>query len=246
MTTNEKIKKDIQTLNVGSPKVRLYKFDASGIGGSIYYITPGPIGGIPVVFNGQTYFSLPVEMEGVESNDKGKLPRPKITVSNVTKALLAEVIAYNDLVGAIVTRQTTFKKYLDDQSEADPFAEYPQDIYVIKRKVAQNKNIIQFELRAALDLEYILCPKRQVLLICGHTYRIWNGSSFSYDKATCPYVDTDYYTESGAAITAENDKCGYDLFSCRKRFPSTNFPDEDQLPGRFFPGVGKLGSPYRR
>ena len=234
--TNEKIKTDIQTLNVGSPKVILYVLDATPIGGSVYYFIPGTLGGAAVVFNSQSYTPLPITAEGFDWSGEGKKPRPKLTLSNVTMALQAEVGAYNDLVGAIVTRRKTYQKYLDGQAEADPNAEYPQDIYYIRRKTKQNKLLIQFELRAAVDIENILIPKRQVLPVCGHIYRVWTGTEFSYTHATCPYTDTDYYDESGAATTAENDKCGYDLYSCRKRFPSTNNPD-DQLPGRFFPGV---------
>ncbi len=242
MTTDTKIKTDIQTLNVGSPKVELFTLDASCIGGAVYYFTPGPLGGEAVVFNGRSYIPLPVGIEGIEMSGEGKLPRPKISVSNISKALLAEVVAYNDLVGAVVTRKRTYQKYLDGQGAADPNAEFPEDVFIIKRKTKQNKLLLQFELRSPLDLEHTLIPGRQVLPNCGHTYRVWNGSAFVYTDATCPYTGTGYYTAAGVATTAENDICGFDLYSCRKRYPLAS----DQLPMRGFPGVGQLGQPYRR
>lgn len=242
MTTNTKIKTDIQTLDVGSPKVNLFTLDATDIGGSTYRFTPGPLGGSSVIFNSLTYTPLPVAIEGIDKSSDGKLPRPKITLSNITKALLAEVVAYNDLVGAVVTRQRTYQKYLDGESAADPNAEFPQDVFIIKRKLRQNKFLIQFELRAALDLEHILIPGRQVLPGCSLVYRTWGGSSFDYTKATCPYTGTGYFTAAGVATTAANDVCGQDLYSCRLRYSSSS----DQLPMNGFPGVGQFGQPYRR
>lgn len=242
MTTNEKIKTDIQTLDVGSPKVSLFTLDATGIGGSTYRFTPGPLGGSAVIFNSLTYTPLPVTIDGIDKSSDGKLPRPKITLSNITKALLAEIVSYNDLVGAVVTRQRTYQKYLDGESAADPNAEYPQDVFIIKRKTKQNKTLIQFELRAALDLEHIMIPGRQVLPGCSLIYRTWSGAAFDYTNATCPYTGTGYYTASGVSTTAENDVCGQDLYSCRLRYPLSS----DQLPMNGFPGVGQFGQPYRR
>lgn len=244
--TNAKIKKDMQTLAVDSPLVSLFKLDVSIIGGGVHYFTPGPIEGVPVVFNGITYLPLPVKVEGMKWEGDGKMPRPTISISNVTLALMAEVNLYNDLVGSIVTRIRTYQKYLDGQTEADPNAKFPEDIYIVNRKLKQNKYVFQFELKAAVDLENRLVPRRQVLPICDHIYRVWTGSAFDYTQATCPYTDTDYYDETGAATTADKDKCGRRLFHCRLRFPSTNNPNDDQLPGRFFPGVGNFGKPYRR
>lgn len=244
--TNAKIKTDMQTLGVDSPLVNLFKLDVSVVGGGVHYFTPGPIGGAIVMFNGISYIPLPVKVEGMEWKGDGKMPRPTISVSNVTLALMAEVNSHNDLVGATVTRIRTYKKYLDGQGGADPNAKFPEDIYIVERKIKGNKYLLQFELKAAVDLEGILIPQRQVLPVCQYIYRYWNGSAFVYDPHnSCPYTDTDYYDETGAATTADKDKCGGRLFHCKLRFPSTHNPD-DQLPGRFFPGVGNFGRPYRR
>ncbi len=198
-----------------------------------------------MVYNGISYPPLEVKIEGMAWTGEGKMPRPTITVSNITKVFMAEVISFNDLVGAKLTRQRTFKKYLDGQSEADPSAAFPEDVFYVERKLHQNKFLLQFELKAAVDIENILIPRRQVLPICDHVYRIWTGSAFDYTHATCPYTDVDYYDATGVATTADQDECGKNMNDCKLRFPSTNNTD-DQLPGRFFPGVGQFGRPYRR
>ena len=42
----------------------------------------------------------------------------------------------------------------------DPTAEYPQEIYKIDRKSAENRAVVQFELAAAFDLANIRIPLR--------------------------------------------------------------------------------------
>ncbi len=245
MNTNDKIKQDIQSLDAGSPLVDLIEIDATHIGGAIYRITPDPLDGGPVIFDAKTYTPLPVAISGVEMSKDGKLPRPKLTFSNINKALQAEVYAYNDFYGAKVTYYRTFKKYLDGQGEADPAAIFPKGVFVIKRKLRQNPEMLQFELRSPLDLESVMLPAGQVLPTCGLTYRVWTGAEFDYSSATCPYTDTDYFDATGNPTTADRDSCGLDLYSCRMRFPSTNNPDT-QLPMDGFPGVGTFGAPYRK
>lgn len=244
--TNPNIKRDIQTLRPDSAKIDLYSLNLTIFGGTVHRFTPGPADGASVFFAGYEYTPLPVKVEGMEWKGDGKMPRPKVSISNVTMAMAAEVAAYRDLEGAEFTRIQTFEKYLDGHADENPQATYPSDIFFVERKLHQDGLFLQFELKALLDLEGIMVPARQVLPFCDHHYRVWNGTGFDYSMATCPYTDTDYYDETGAATTADKDKCGHKLFDCRLRFPSTNNPD-DQLPARsMFPGVGNFGRPYRR
>ena len=43
----------------------------------------------------------------------------------------------------------------------DPTAEFPQEIYKIDRKSAENREIVTFELAAVFDLAGVRAPKRQ-------------------------------------------------------------------------------------
>ena len=43
----------------------------------------------------------------------------------------------------------------------DPTAEFPKEIYKIDRKAAENREIVEFELAAAIDMVGVRAPQRQ-------------------------------------------------------------------------------------
>lgn len=241
MATNAKIKTDIQKLNINSDLVELYVLDATALGGSVYYFTPGTLSGTAITFNGVEYSPLPVEITDIEWNGQGSLPRPKMRVSNTNLTFGAFVTSYNDGIGAKVTRKRTFRKYLDEMAEADPDAEFPEDIFYIEQKTAQNKYTIEWELISAVDFEDKYLPKNQVLEYCPHRYRVMSDEGFDYTDVTCPYTGTDYFTENGVTTTSGNDKCGKRFRDCRLRYPL----DTDELPFKGFPTVGQVSRRYR-
>jgi len=236
MATNQKIKEDITKLNVGSPLVDLYKLDLTPIGGTTYYFSKGPIDGEIIYFNSVPYPPIPVETEGFEYPGNGKMPRPILRLSNILMTFLSTVIDYNDMVGAILTRRRTFRKYLDGESNADPYAQFPTDVYYVETKKRQNKNLIEWEMICALDLENLLVPKRQCLNVCSHRY------STTESWATCPYDGSEgYFDDEGNVTNLAGDMCGKKLFDCKLRYPG----DNDKLPFRAFPGVGGVPGVYR-
>ena len=128
-----------------------------------------------IVWAGNTYTKMPIQAEGF-AYQNGQLPRPTLTVSNAIgtiTAILATVNATttgNDLTGATVTRIRTLTRFLDAAnfpSNVNPYgtpdstAEFPQEIYKIDRKSAENREVVQFELAAVFDLAGIRSPKRQ-------------------------------------------------------------------------------------
>jgi len=66
-----------------------------------------------IVWKGDIYSAFPIEAEGFEWSGKGAIPRPTLTVANITSLLSAILGDYQDLVGSKVTRKRTFAKYLD-------------------------------------------------------------------------------------------------------------------------------------
>ena len=67
----------------------------------------------------------------------------------------------NDLTGATVTRIRTLARFVDAAnfpSNVNPYgtpdstAEFPQEIYKIDRKAAENRETVQFELASVFDL----------------------------------------------------------------------------------------------
>ena len=128
-----------------------------------------------IKWNNQTYQRIPVTAEGF-AYQKGKLPRPKLVVSNIQGTISAilllinETTRGNDLMGATVTRIRTLAKFLDAENfpnntnplgTPDPDAEFPREIYTIDRKASENREVVEFELAAAFDLVGVRAPKRQ-------------------------------------------------------------------------------------
>ncbi len=66
-----------------------------------------------IVWQGDVYTSFPVEADGFEWSGKGSIPRPTLTVANITSYLSGILDTYEDLIGSKVTRKRTFAKYLD-------------------------------------------------------------------------------------------------------------------------------------
>ena len=119
-----------------------------------------------IVWAGNSYQRFPIKAEGFAFR-QGQLPRPTLTVSNALgtiTAILAAVnatTAGNDLTGATVTRIRTLARFIDavnfpsnvnPYGTPDPTAEFPQEIYKIDRKSAENREVVQFELASVFDL----------------------------------------------------------------------------------------------
>ena len=128
-----------------------------------------------IVWAGNSYQRFPIKAEGFAFR-QGQLPRPTLTVSNALgtiTAILAAVnatTAGNDLTGATVTRIRTLARFIDAvnfPSNVNPYgtpdstAEFPQEIYKIDRKSAENREVVQFELASVFDLAGIRAPQRQ-------------------------------------------------------------------------------------
>ena len=127
------------------------------------------------VWAGNSYQRFPIKAEGFAFR-QGQLPRPTLTVSNslgtITAILLSvnTTTAGNDLTGATVTRIRTLARFLDavnfpgdinPYGTPDSTAEFPQEIYKIDRKSAENREVVQFELASVFDLAGIRAPNRQ-------------------------------------------------------------------------------------
>lgn len=185
-----------------------------------------------VVWAGNSYNKFPIEADGFEYSGNGQLPRPKIRVSNIIGTITA-IILTTPLEGAKVTRIRTMARYLDAVNFAggvnpygtpDPTSEWPREVYYIDRKSTETRDVVEFELCCAFDLQGVRAPKRQCISnICQWVYR----------SAECGYSGTSYFTENDVATTLASDVCGKKLSSCKARFGATA-----QLPFGSFPGVG--------
>jgi len=187
-----------------------------------------------VVWQGNTYEPFPIQAEGFEFNGNGQVPRPKLKVANVTGSITALILSYQDLVGAKVTRKRTLLKYLDAVNfasganpTADPSAEFADDVYFIDRKSRETRDVVEFELAAAFDLEGVSLPRRQIVQnVCPWVYR---GSE-------CGYTGTAYFNANDETVSSRaQDACGKRLVSCQKRFGANA-----ELPFGGFPAAGLI------
>ena len=127
-----------------------------------------------IVWQGNSYIKMPIQAEGF-AYQKGQVPRPTLTVSNALGTITAilldvnKVTTGNDLTGATVKRIRTSARYLDavnfpDNTNPlgtpDPTAE-DVETYKIDRKSAENREVVQFELAASIDMAGVYAPKRQ-------------------------------------------------------------------------------------
>ena len=145
-----------------------------------------------VIFQSNSYQRVAVQTQGFEKKSTGVLTRPVITFSNLGGivqnpatglvitmsdflAIVNEVTPHNDLIDAKLTRKMPLASALDNDNflpinnnpPVNPFGTPSADrlrdeIYVIDRKAIENRQVVQFELTAAHDLENRLIPQRTV------------------------------------------------------------------------------------
>ena len=184
-----------------------------------------------IVWNAATYDRYAIAAEGFKYEGQGQLPRPTITISNTLSLVTTLLLDLNDLVGAKVTRIRTLKKYLDAvnftsgaNATADPFAEFPREVYIIDRKTIENRDVVSFELAATFDVLGVELPRRQIIQnICPWTYR---GEG-------CGYTGTNYFDIDDNPTTETNDVCSHRLTGCKARFG-----EYQPLPYGGFPAAG--------
>ena len=185
MSVNSAVFNDLQSINP-SAIIELFKLELStAIHGSntTYRFHSGSSlnANCRIVWKTEEYLRFPIKAEGF-AFQKGQLPRPKLFVSNggnvgssvdglsISAILLTvnETTPGNDLTGAKLTRIRTLAKFIDavnfangQNSDANPNAEFPQEIYYIDRKAAETRELVEFELAAPTDLAGVRIPGRQ-------------------------------------------------------------------------------------
>lgn len=188
---NTAIRSEIQKL-APSVVIELFVLDLSLFSqGSVYFHAGTNSLQQRLTWQGKTYEAFPIQVEGFEFNGNGQIPRPKLKVANVTGAITAMVLIYQDLVGAKITRKRTLAKYLDAVNfpggvnpTADPTAEFADDIYYVDRKSRETRDVIEFELAASFDLEGVNLPRRQI---------VQNVCPWRYRNSECGYTGTSYF-----------------------------------------------------
>lgn len=229
---NTAIRSEIQKL-APSAVIELFVLDLSLFSqGSVYFHAGTNSLQQRLTWQGKTYEAFPIQVEGFEFNGNGQIPRPKLKVANVTGAITAMVLIYQDLVGAKITRKRTLAKYLDAANfpggvnpTAEPTAEFADDIYYIDRKSRETRDVIEFELAASFDLEGVNLPRRQI---------VQNVCPWRYRSSECGYTGASYFDANDQSVASSTqDICGKRLSSCQARFGQNA-----ELPFGGFPAAG--------
>jgi len=225
---------DVQTLEPGN-RVVAFELDATALGADQLFFHAHQQTG-PIFWQGIEYSAWPIEATGFERTSD-QPPNPRLRVGNIEGTITALCLLFDDLVGARLIRRQTLAKYLDAANfetgnpTADPDEHFPDEIWFIERKVSEDKEIVEFELTTAADLNGEQLPGRQILAgSCSWITRGgYRGPYCGYNGP--PVADINDQPTSDPSL----DVCGGRLASCKLRFSENN-----PLPFGGFPAAGLL------
>jgi lambda family phage minor tail protein L len=161
---------------------------------------------------GVTYKPWPIAASGFDKNGQGKLPRPKLQVSNLDGIISAEVQSNEDLIGCKLIRRVTLARFLDaaNFTEGNPTADanqhFADEMWYIDQKTFEDREIVEFELASAFDLMGVMLPNRQI---------VKNSCQWRYRSAECGYTGPYFDKNDAPTKLASADYCTKRLSSCR-------------------------------
>lgn len=220
------ITSDIQKLEPGE-LVQLFELDASEIGGDVLRFHGYAQGAI--WWQGNEYAPWAIEATGFAKSGDAQQPAPQLRVGNIGQdadgnpvpgVITALCLALDDLVGARLTRHRTLGKYLDARNfpggnpSADPAEHFPPEIWLVEAKTSEDREVVEFELRSALDVDGVQLPGRQIIAnVCGW---LWTGG---YRGPYCNYTGSACFDKDDNPVADPAlDRCGGRVSSCQKRF----------------------------
>jgi lambda family phage minor tail protein L len=248
-------------LSVGQ-RVELWELDYNRlVGGTLgnpvnmrFYCSDSQLDGTPVFLDGQQYDPIPIEGTKFDFSSEGAPPRPRLTIANGGGQVSAVIDSIGgDITGALVTRREILRKHLDDGSDPDPLAHWPNSLWVIERKTQETRHVVEFELASLADVSGVELPLRRIeSQLCPWTYLSpecgWDNTV--NDEPMFDKQDVFLGLVSGGAPHAD-DNCGLRRRSCALRFAdrgehlASGMPGDDTPPIRNvrplrfggFPGV---------
>lgn len=226
-----------------SVKIIFYEIDLTDLALDLSIITNGEVNSNPdsniirlhnnfklfsknLIWQGKTYHVAPIQEEGFEVNSTGTAPTPKLSISveddsgaePVLAKIKTKIRDLNGLIGAKLTRKSTFVKYLDSENfieieppedfDPDPNAHFPDDVFYFDRKSKESKNIIEYEFSSLLDLKSAKLPNRIVSATkCPFQYR-GAGCLYEYKsrRVTSQHGNILESTLPEVAVSVANDK----------------------------------------
>ena len=203
---------DFQKLYVDG-LVTLFELDARALGAGILRFH-GHQQAENIIWQGQTFEPMALEVSGLEMRSDGKASAPTLSMSNniggIQGAISAYCLQFGDFAGAKLKVITTLAKYLDGKPTASNEAK--EQLWYIEQKTSENAQAVTFELSNPIDFEGLKIPVRQISNYC-HWCAMGNyrGEECQYTGAAM-FTDKDEPTDNPAL-----DRCSGRLSSCRIR-----------------------------
>lgn len=170
-----------------------------------------------IIFNGQTFEPMALQVDGLEMRSDGKASAPTLSMANNIKGIQGAVTAYclqfGDFAGAKLKVITTLAKYLDAENfstgnaTANP-SEKREQIWFIEQKTSENAQQVTFELSNPVDFEGLKIPTRQISNYCNWEYR----------SEECGYIGAAMFTEKDEPTdNPALDRCSFRTSGCNCR-----------------------------
>jgi len=195
----ESINKEIHKLTP-STMIELFELDTGSIDGNrlpesqkiIRFHNYVSEAYLPIYFGGVKYSPIPVQFKNNELKGDGtSLPRPRMNIGNADGLVSYYMAQADGLIGASLLRKRTFARFLNGDtwglsSNQNPFgtpdseAVLSDDIFFIDKVIMENKQVVEFELASALELNKVKIPRRRMFAnSCGHEYRNSTGCDYT-------------------------------------------------------------------
>ena len=195
----------------------------TGLIGKVYDLSDEKTWQRNIIWQGQTFEPMALEVSGLEMRSDGKASAPTLSMANniggIQGAISAYCLQFGDFAGAKLKVITTLAKYLDAENfstgnaTANP-SEKREQIWFIEQKTSENAQQVTFELSNPVDFEGLKIPTRQISNYCNWEYR----------SEECGYIGSAMFTEKDEPTdNPALDRCNYRTSGCRCRENELHF-----------------------
>ena len=195
----------------------------TGLIGKVYDLSDEKTWYRNIIWQGQTFEPMALEVSGLEMRSDGKASAPTLSMANniggIHGAISAYCLQFGDFAGAKLKVITTLAKYLDAENfstgnaTANP-SEKREQIWFIEQKTSENSQQVTFELSNPVDFEGLKIPTRQISNYCNWEYR----------SEECGYIGSAMFTEKDEPTdNPALDRCNYRTSGCRCRENELHF-----------------------
>lgn len=194
----------------------------TGLIGKVYDLSDEKTWYRNIIWQGQTFEPMALEVSGLEMRSDGKASAPTLSMANniggIQNAVSALCLQLGDFAGAKLKVITTLAKYLDAENfsagNSSASNEAKEQLWYIEQKTSENAQQVTFELSNPVDFEGLKIPTRQISNYCNWEYR----------SEECGYIGSAMFTEKDEPTdNPALDRCNYRTSGCRCRENELHF-----------------------